>query len=207
VRVSAIPNQESTDQQHPANMEQLLDRIEAGAQGRDFVSIGEMMDSVGRRTFGPLVLLVGVILVTPLSGVPGVPTLMGLLTLLTLGQVLLGLKHFWLPQLMVRRKIPRQRLLKGLKWLRPFARRIDRMTRARFTLLVKGPGLYAMALACMVISVVMPATEVVPFSSSIAGLALVAFGMAMISRDGLLALFAWGVSLIGPIMLLRNLGA
>jgi hypothetical protein len=187
-------------------MEQLLDRIEAGAQARAFVSIEQMMDSVGRRSFGPMVLLAGVILVTPLSGVPGIPTLMGLLTLLTLGQVLLGRTHFWLPGWIVKREIPRQRLYQGLKWLRPSARRIDRLTRPRFTLMVSGPGLYVMALACMVISVAMPATEVVPFSSSIAGLALTAFGLAMISKDGLLALFAWAVSLTGPILLARNLG-
>lgn len=194
------------DQTEPADMKQLLDRIEAGAQDRANISIGEMMDSVGRRTFGPMVLLVGIILVTPLSGVPGTPTLMGLLTLLTLGQVLLGRKHFWLPGWVVKRKIPQKRLLQGLRWLRPSARRIDCLTRARLTRLVKGPGLYAMAIACMVIAIVMPATEIVPFSSSIAGVALVAFGLAMVSRDGVLALFAWGISLAGPIILVLNLG-
>ncbi|HKK54768.1 exopolysaccharide biosynthesis protein [Marinobacter sp.] len=192
-------------QNDPANMEQLLDRIEAQARKRAFVDIGEMMAAVGRRSFGPLVLLAGVILVTPLSGVPGIPTLMGLLTLLTLGQVLWGRNQFWLPQWIVSRKIPRQRLLQGLGWLRPSARRIDRLTRPRFTLLVIGPGLYVTALACMVIAIVMPATEVVPFSSSIAGLALTAFGLAMISRDGVLALFAWAISLTGPILLVGNL--
>lgn len=188
-------------------MEQLLDRIQAGAQGRAFVSVEEMMDSVGRRTFGPLVLFAGIILVTPLSGVPGIPTLMGLLTLLTLGQVLMGRKHFWLPGWIVRRRIPQHRLLQGTEWLRPSVRRIDRLTRSRFTLLVNGPGLYFMAVGCMAIAIIMPATEVVPFSSSIAGLALVAFGLAMTARDGLVALFAWGVSLTGPIILARNLGA
>lgn len=184
----------------------MLDRIEAGARDRAYVSIGEMMDSVGRRTFGPMVLLVGIILVTPLSGVPGVPTLMGLLTLLTLGQVLLGRKHFWLPAWIVERQIARQRLYQGLRWLRPSARRIDRLIRPRLTLFVDGPGLYLMALGCMVIAVVMPATEVVPFSASIAGLALMAFGLAMVSRDGVLAVFAWAISLTGPVMLVRNLG-
>jgi hypothetical protein len=186
-------------------MEQLLDWIQAGARGREFVSVGEMMDSVGRRSFGPLVLLAGVILVTPLSGVPGIPTLMGLLTLLTLGQLFLGLNHFWLPGWIVDRRIARHRLEKGLQWLRPFACRVDRYTRPRLTLIVNGPGLYLMALGCMVISVVMPATELIPFSSSIAGLALTTFGLAMISRDGLLALFAWGISLTGPIVLAHNL--
>lgn len=194
------------DQSDPANIEQLLDRLEAVVTERSHVSIGEMMDAIGRRTFGPVVLLVGLILVTPLSGVPGIPTLMGLLTLLTLGQVLLGRQHFWLPGWLVQRKVARQKLLQGLTLLRPPARKIDRLIRPRLTLLVKGPGLYAMALGCMVIAVVMPATEVVPFSSSIAGVALVLFGLTMISKDGLLALLAWGISLTGPIMLVRNLG-
>ena len=194
------------DQSDPANIAQLLDRLEAVAANRSHVSIGEMMDAIGRRTFGPVVLLVGLILVTPLSGVPGIPTLMGLLTLLTLGQVLLGRKRFWLPAWLVKRKVSQRKLLQGLKLLRPAAGKIDRLIRPRLALLVKGPGLYVMALGCMVIAVVIPATEVVPFSSSIAGVALVLFGLTMISKDGLLALFAWGIALTGPIMLLRNLG-
>ncbi|MGM0774556.1 exopolysaccharide biosynthesis protein [Marinobacter sp.] len=192
------------NRREPADIEELLDRIEAGSADRSHVSIGEMMDSVGRRTFGPVVLMVGLILVTPLSGMPGMPTLMGLLTLLTLGQVLIGRKHFWLPDWLVQRQVPRQKLVQGLELLRPPARRIDRLIRPRLTLLVKGFGLYVMAMACMVIAVVMPATEIVPFSASIAGLALMTFGLAMISKDGLLALFAWAIALIGPVMLVRN---
>lgn len=191
------------NQRDPADIGELLDRIEAGADERSHVSIGEMMDSVGRRTFGPVVLLVGLILVTPLSGVPGIPTLMGLLTLLTLGQILIGRKHFWLPRWLVQRQVPRQKLVQGLEIMRPPARSIDRLIRPRLTLLVRGPGLYAMALICMVISVAMPATELVPFSASIAGLALMTFGLAMISKDGLLALIAWGIALIGPVLLVR----
>lgn len=191
------------DHPDPVDIEQLLDRIEAGSENRAYVSIGEMMDSVGRRTFGPVILLVGLILVTPLSGVPGMPTLMGLLTLLTLGQVLMGRKHFWLPGWLSQRQVPRQKLVQGLELLRLPAKRIDRLIRPRLTFLVKGLGLYVMALACMVIAVVMPATEIVPFSASIAGLALMAFGLAMISKDGCIALFAWAIALGGPIMLAR----
>ncbi|WP_339802320.1 exopolysaccharide biosynthesis protein [uncultured Marinobacter sp.] len=189
----------------PASIEQLLDLIEAGAAGRAHVTIGEMMDSVGYRTFGPMLLLVGLILVTPLSGVPGMPTLMGLLTLLTLGQLLLGRTNFWLPGWLVRRRIPRKKLLQGLAMLRPAAGRIDGLIQPRLPLLVRGPGLYVMALACMAIAMVMPATELIPFSSSIAGLALMTFGLAMISKDGLLALFAWGIALTGPVLLAQNL--
>lgn len=191
------------EQGDPADIEELMDLIEAGTADQSHVSIGEMMDSVGRRSFGPVVLLVGLILVTPLSGVPGMPTLMGLLTLLTLGQVLVGRKYFWLPGWLAQRQIPRNKFVQGLEMLRPPARGIDRLIRPRLIFLVKGGGLYVMALACMVIAVVMPATELVPFSASIAGLALMAFGLAMISKDGCLALFAWGIALAGPVIFTR----
>lgn len=189
----------------PANLEQMLDRIESKAPGDKHISIGEMLDAVGRRSFGPVLLLVGLILVTPLSGMPGMPTLMGLLVLLTLGQILAGRKHFWLPALLVRREVPRDKLVRGLELLRPAARRVDRLLRPRATLLVKGPGLYVTAVVCMIIAIFMPATEVVPFSSSIAGVALMAFGLAIISRDGVLALFGWTVTVMAPLTLYLNL--
>lgn len=191
------------EQGNPVDIEELLDRIEAGTGNRAHVSIGEMMDTVGRRSFGPVVLMVGLILVTPLSGLPGMPTLMGLLILLTLGQVLMGRKYFWLPGWLAQREIPRKKLVQGLEMLRPPARRVDRLIRPRLLFLVKGGGLYVMALACMVIAVVMPATELVPFSASIAGLALMTFGLAMISRDGCLALVAWSIALAGPVIFTR----
>lgn len=183
------------DQREPANLEQLLDRIECGTEVREYSSIGEMLDAIGRRSFGPMVLFVGLLLVTPLSGMPGMPTSMGLLILLTLGQVLIGRRHFWLPGWLARRKIPREKLLRGIKAIRPVARRVDRLLRPRLHYLARGPGLYVMAVACMVIAFSMPATELVPFSSSLAGLALMGFGLAMISKDGLVALVAWVIVL------------
>jgi hypothetical protein len=40
----------------------------------------------------------------------------------------------------------------------------------------------------------MPFLEVVPFSANLAGAALAAFGLALISRDGLLALLAFALT-------------
>lgn len=191
-------------QREPANLEQLLDRIECGTEERAYSSIGEMLDAIGRRSFGPVLLFVGLLLVTPLSGMPGMPTLMGLLVLLTLGQILIGRKHFWLPGWLVQRTIPRDKLLRGLNAMRPMARRVDRLLQPRLHHLVRGPGLYVMASACMVIAFVMPATELIPFSSSIAGLALMSFGLAIISKDGVVALIAWGVVVIAPLAIVAN---
>lgn len=190
----------------PATMEQLLGRIEQVSPGARYVSVGRIMDAVGRRSFGPIVLLVGLILVTPLSGMPGMPTLSGLLILLTLSQLLLGHEHIWLPDWILRREVPRARLMRGLGMLHPIARVLDSISRPRLTVLVTGSGLDVMALACVFIGFVLPVTEVIPFSASLAGFALMVFGLAMIARDGLLAVVAWSLCVATPTLIAVNLG-
>ncbi|MBS3803802.1 MAG: exopolysaccharide biosynthesis protein [Oleiphilaceae bacterium] len=185
----------------PDNMEKLLDRIERASEGQNLVSIDEIMDSVGRRSFGPVLMFVGIILVTPLSGVPGMPTTMGLLVLLTLGQRIIGRQHIWLPVWLVGRRIPRSKLVRGFSLVRPAARVLDSLTGPRATILLKGPGLDLMALTCVIIAVFMPATELVPFSSSILGFALMLFGLAMMAKDGIVALLAWGLVISVPLLI------
>src|SRR5690606_34742905 len=77
--------------ERPTNLEQLLDRIgEAARQHQDGgVSLDAILDEIGRRSFGPLLLVAGLITLAPIIGdIPGVPGLMGLLVLLIAGQVL-----------------------------------------------------------------------------------------------------------------------
>ena len=189
----------------PDTIEAVLERIELARTEDGHVSVDHILDSVGRRSFGPVVMFVGIILVTPLSGVPGMPTVMGMLTLLTLGQLILGRQHIWLPAWLIEREIPRDRLVRGMELLRPLARALDGLSRQRLVPLVKGIGLDVMACACVVIAFIMPLTEIIPFSSSLFGVALVAFGFSMLARDGAIALFAWTVTLIVPLAVVAGL--
>ncbi|MDT8387451.1 MAG: exopolysaccharide biosynthesis protein [Thiogranum sp.] len=171
-------------------LDQLLDRICAAAQDSERVSLGRIMETVGNRSFGPLLLLAGIILFSPLSGIPGMPTLMAGFVLLVSGQLLFGRRHFWLPGKLLKRSITQRRLLKAVKWLRPVARFVDRWIRSRMHLLVGRAGMYVIAAICCIMALGVPAMEVVPFSATTAGAALTAFGLALIARDGLLALIA-----------------
>lgn len=61
----------------------LLDQIEETTETDDQVSVDDILDLVGRRSFGPLLLLAGVITLLPIVGdIPGVPTLMATLVIL-----------------------------------------------------------------------------------------------------------------------------
>lgn len=60
-------------------MEELLDRICQAADHQDRVSLEAVLKRVGTRSFGPLLLTVGIITVSPLTAIPGMPTSMAIL--------------------------------------------------------------------------------------------------------------------------------
>lgn len=179
------------------NMEQLLDQIRKSATGSEQVSVNAILNGVGERSFGPVVLLAGLITIAPLIGdIPGVPTILGMVVLLTLGQLLFRRHSIWLPTWISHRSVPQDKLLKGLDWLQKPARFLDRWTGPRLVFLVDGPGLYVMAILCILVAMAMPAMEVVPFSANGAGAALMTFGLAIVARDGLLAIAATSLTLL-----------
>lgn len=173
------------------NLEQLLDRLEEAREGQQEVSLGRLMDTIGRRSFSPLLLLIGVILVTPLSGIPGLPSTMGVAVFLLSIQMLLRRKYIWLPGWILRRSISEQKLSKSVRWMRRPARFIDRFLRHRLSVLVDGPASWPLALICLLLAITLPLLEPVPFAASSAGLALTCIGLAMIAHDGVFALIAY----------------
>lgn len=181
----------SEDEDHPQNLQQLFDCIDQAAEENGRVSWSAIMDEVGRRSFGPLLLLAGLTVLAPIIGdLPGVPTLIGMVVLLIAVQLLLGRHNFWLPGFMLNRSVPKDKLHKALTWLKKPARFIDKLLSPRLAVLTRGPMVRVIAVVCLGIALAMPVMEVVPFSANLAGIALTAFGLALIARDGLLALIA-----------------
>ena len=174
-----------------ASLQELLGHISRTAHHRKRVSLNLILRAVGRRSFAPLLLLVGITLFSPLSGVPGVPTLMAILILLTTMQLLLRRQHFWLPQWLLRRSISKKKLQRALQWLQKPSQVIDRWLHPRLVFLVRRTGTFFIALICTAIALALPIMEFVPFSATIAGAALTAFGLALIAHDGLLAILAF----------------
>ena len=182
--------------QEITSLQEMLDRIGDSANGNSRVSLGTIVQAVGNRSFGPLLLMVGLIAASPLSGMPGVPTVTGILILLIAGQLFFRRESFWLPRWMLRASVARIKVRKAIGWMRPAARFVDRLLKPRMGRFIKGGSLYFISFFCTMIAVLMPMMELVPFSSHLAGIALTAFGLALISRDGLLALIAFVVTAV-----------
>lgn len=187
-------NHTGTDSQSgpPDNLEAMLDLLQDVASSEEAVAVGDVLDAIGRRSFGPLMLLAGLVTLAPIVGdVPGVPTMMGLIVLLTVGQLALNAEHFWLPQWLLARSASAAKIDKAVAALRKPSRFIDRLLKPRLTRLVQGGSRYAVALSCGATAMLTPAMEFIPFSGNGAGLIWTLFGLAMITRDGLMALLGY----------------
>jgi|TARA_R110000796_G_scaffold250728_1_gene380330 hypothetical protein len=177
------------------NLEEMLEHVAGLAKGEDKVSMGQVVESVGDRSFGPLLLMMGLTLFSPLSGVPGMAIFAGLFVLLIAVQMLIGRKHFWLPGFILKRAVAQDKLVKAIEWVKPLARRVDRLIKPRLNFMLHPSSTYLIAGLCVLIGAALPFLELVPFSSSIVGLALAVLGLALVSRDGLLVLIS--VAFIG----------
>lgn len=174
----------------PRNLSELIERLQASVEREERVSVGLVVDTVGRRSFGPLLLIVGLVILSPLSGIPGAPTVLSLLLMLVALQLLLGRRYFYIPQWLMKRSLDQGAIEKVLRLSEKPAASVDRVLQPRLTRLTSRTGSAIIALICLLISISMPLMELLPFSASAAGLVLTLFGLSLVFRDGLLALIA-----------------
>lgn len=118
----------------PQNLQGLLDSLAAASRNKDQISVRDLRDEIGRRSFAPLLLATSIVGFTPVGGIPGVATTLAVLITLIAVQIVLGFKSLWLPHFLLERKVNGPKLEKAVKKLQPVARVIDRAIRPRLTL-------------------------------------------------------------------------
>jgi hypothetical protein len=178
-----------TEPEDNTSLVALLEEIDATARDKERLALGDVVHAVGPRSFAPLLLISGLIIVAPIIGdIPGVPTIMGVMVILLSAQLLLHRRCVWLPRWLLARSIASGRIRKAVRWLRKPAAFIDRVTKPRYETFVRHAGAHVIAIACILISAATPLMELVPFSANLAGAAIAAFGLALFAKDGILAM-------------------
>ena len=87
---------EMAEEREVHDLAELLQVGRAG-EGKDAASVADIQEVIGIRSFGSLLLAAGLIVLTPVGGIPAVPTAMAVVVVLVAGQLLVGLRSFWLP--------------------------------------------------------------------------------------------------------------
>lgn len=179
------------------NLDQLLDELGELAE-RDKgkkTSFEEVYCAIGERSFGPLLLVCGLFMMTPVAAIPTAPTLLALVTILIAVQILFGRERLWIPKRMLKLSIKAEKLEKTVRIARKPARLIDKLVRPRLSFLTIPPIHRAVAAAAIVVAISVPPLELLPLAAIVPAFAIFAFGLGLIARDGLLILLAGAISL------------
>jgi hypothetical protein len=159
------------------------------------VSISDIQEAIGQRSFGPFLLVPAIIEVSPIGGIPGLPTVLAIIVVLFAAQLLFGKRHFWLPKVISDRSLRGDRLKKAVDYLRPVARWTDKVIRPRLTWATREPFIHTVAGLCILLACTVPPLEAVPFASTAPMGTIGLFGLALIARDGLLVLIGFALAL------------
>lgn len=152
---------------------------------RDFpserISIQDIIDGLGERSFGFVLLMFGLLsAVAP----PGVATFTALPLMFFGLQMLSGYPTPWLPAFIAKRTIARSDLEKTLQRGKPLMRRVERFCRPRLLFLIGPLGERMLGLLVFILAVVIALPG--PLTNAPPGIAIAFMSIAIIERDGLL---------------------
>ncbi len=150
------------------------------------VRLGVLVSAVGRRAYGPLLLLIGLISISPATILPGMTSIAAFVTLLVAAQMAVGLQRPWLPKRVLDIKVPRRMLFEFLDRTRPRVEALDGgLLRERWTFLTVPLVVNLVALCVTAAALITFPLSLIPFAPVAPGLAVVLFGLGMTARDGL----------------------
>lgn len=168
------------------------------------VTVEDMLNAVGRRSYGPILLLLGFLAISPLTIIPGATWVVALVTLVIAGQIVIGRNFPWVPRKALNVTFPRGALVKGVEIAQPYVQKVDRFLKPRLPILTEPPFAQLVALVCIAAALITFPLGFIPFGPTLPGLAILLFGLGLTARDGLVLIIA-GAMLAGSIYLLISL--
>ncbi|GHA95382.1 hypothetical protein GCM10009069_17980 [Algimonas arctica] len=158
-------------------------------------NLRDIIVSMGHRAFGPVMVLCGLFLMTPLGIIPGLPAAFGLINIAFAVQLLARRPYPWVPNILAKVRVPYARVSTVHAKVSPWLAKIDNVISPRLPWATEGVMLVLTALVAILLSTAMVPLGLIPFGVVPAAAILGLMGLALIARDGVLMLIALSVSL------------
>ncbi len=166
------------------NLKTLLRSVCTQTTG-ETVSVRDLLNAVGRRAYGPVLSLLGLVAISPLTLLPGANSLVAIIILLLSLQMAFGQPAPWLPPRLVEVTFPRELMIQAVEKAEPYVDRVDRIMRPRLVFLTRPPFLQGLALLSALAALVTIPLSIIPHGPVIPSLAVLLLGLAITARDGL----------------------
>lgn len=181
----------------------LVEKISQRVTTDSGISLNAVQDIAGQRIVGPLLFFPAMLVVSPLSLVPTLPTTIAVIVVLVAIQSIFTGGSIWLPAKLRDATLSQARAEQALKFMRPVAKWLDKVSRPRLQWLATGLGAKVAAAVCVLVAMTMPPLEFLPGASTAAGAIIATFGLSLTTEDGLLLLVALLVVAVTAFLLSR----
>ncbi|MGK9169433.1 exopolysaccharide biosynthesis protein [Inquilinus limosus] len=169
---------------------EVLQDLAAG--DRERIAIADILTAFGDRAFGALMLVFAApnILPTP----PGTSSILGAPLLFITAQLMIGRPVLWLPRLITQRSVARADFARLVARMVPWLAKAERLLRPRLSILIGPVPDRFIGAACLLLAIVlfMP----IPLGNMVPALAISAFAIGLIERDGIAVSVGWAAAAI-----------
>jgi hypothetical protein len=179
---------------HPKTSD-LLHHLLDGLEGEK-VSVGWVVERLGSRSFGAIILLMGLPNVIP--QIPGMSTIFGLLIMLPAMQLVLGLRTMWLPSYLARIMLPCDKVASVVKLAIPWVQKFEKMIKPRLTVLTYPPMENIIGALVLLLGFILFLP--IPGGNWLPAMSCCLFALGMLERDGLFTLLGLAAA-IGSVVI------
>lgn len=172
----------------------LLEDLAALALAHDRLSVADLIETMGARGFGPLVVILSGFLILPLGMVPGMPGVVAVFLILIGGRMMTGETSLWVPARLQRVHFAGHLLAVSVARAQPVALWLRPFVAPRAAVLIDSPVMQrVVALIFMVTGAVIFVAGFIPGLPFVLSLHVLLLGIALSSRDGLIALLGYAI--------------
>ncbi len=180
----------------PENLTEFVDHLADETEGEK-VTLGELLDTISHRSYGPLLLLPALLAAAPpIGGIPGMSILTGVVIFLIAGQMLLGFEHPWLPKRLLNFEFKRDRLTSFQEKSKGWLRWLDKPLSKRWTPLTEPPWVRLIALVCVLLAPLFVPLALLPFAVAIPSGAICVLAIGLMARDGVVVAIGLALALV-----------
>ena len=189
------PNNTQTDSQADTPLQSVFAQIESTLDGAESVDLVTVVEAFGNRAFGPIMVLCGLFMLTPLGILPGVPPAFGVIVIVFALQLLFRRRSPWMPEFLRKVKIPADKFSKVQSKVNPILAKIDNVIRPRFQWASTGVMQILISVIAILVSLAIFPLGLFPFAVVAPAIIILFLGLGITARDGVLILIGLTLSL------------
>lgn len=184
----------------PRRLSEMFAKLAHEAEGS--VSIGNIRDAMGARSFAPMLVMFAAFNLLPLP--PGTSAILGIPLIIISAQMVYGSKQVWLPSYLSNRSLSAGTFRSMMDRIIPRLVRIERVIRPRYWPFWRKQGDRIVGIIALILAIVV--TLPIPLGNWLPAFATALLGLALSERDGILLAIGGAVCVVSMIVIAGVVG-